>query len=103
MFATKLSTTPSLAVLTLLTLTSALADGPDRLRYPEYYAGVRTLTGPSCEDRAPGDHCFAIKFLVYKDAQGWPVVSETQLIRHLEEINDIWSQCGVAFQAENIV
>ncbi|OFZ18492.1 MAG: hypothetical protein A2X94_00685 [Bdellovibrionales bacterium GWB1_55_8] len=52
--------------------------------------------GESCA--GSGNLCLSIRTVIYKDEQGKPVVSETDTLENLAQINRIWAQCSIAFE-----
>ena len=60
-----------------------------------------TMVGAGCHTTDPEHFCLALKYVVYKDAAGTPVVSQSAALNNLKDINSIWSQCNVAFQIDD--
>ncbi|MCM2323767.1 MAG: matrixin family metalloprotease [Oligoflexia bacterium] len=56
--------------------------------------------GESCGSSDPDRLCLSLKYVVYRDAQGQPVVSEDEALRNLARINAVWNQCDIAFEIE---
>ena len=52
--------------------------------------------GPTCT--GAGGICLALKSVVYTNSAGVPVVSDPDALANLTTINEIWSQCGIAFE-----
>ncbi|MCM2279461.1 MAG: matrixin family metalloprotease [Oligoflexia bacterium] len=54
--------------------------------------------GASCRSTDSTRLCLSLKYVVYKDSSGRPLVSEDDTLKNLEQINSIWSQCGIVFE-----
>lgn len=59
--------------------------------------------GPSCSTSDPSRYCLALKYVVYLDSGGAPVVTADEAVSNLAQINNVWSQCGIAFQLERFM
>ncbi len=44
--------------------------------------------------------CIGVKYVAYKDSSGKPVLSAKQALANIRGVNEIWKQCGIAFQLE---
>lgn len=62
-----------------------------------------SVVGTSCQPGDAQNSCIGLKYVVYKDSKGTPVVSQAEAISNLETINNIWSQCKIAFQIEEFL
>ena len=58
------------------------------------------VVGPSCHG---GSDCLALKYVVYKDSAGVPVVSQDEAIANVQSINQTWSACGISFQMDEFL
>lgn len=56
--------------------------------------------GSGCEGASTNLICLAVKYVVFQDSSGTPVVSETEARFLIDEINAIWKQCGIQFSLE---
>jgi hypothetical protein len=54
--------------------------------------------GPTCHSEDPSQICLSLKYVVYADSSGAPLFSEEQAVTNLAQINQVWSQCGIAFE-----
>jgi hypothetical protein len=63
--------------------------------------GSRPEIGDSCQSNDTNQLCLALKYVVYQDSTGTPVVTDDGTVANLEAINDVWSQCDIAFEIEN--
>jgi hypothetical protein len=44
-----------------------------------------------------------LKYVVYVDSNGTPVVTQDQAISNLKSINQVWSKCSIAFQIDQFL
>ncbi len=58
------------------------------------------VVGPSCHG---GANCLALRYVVYKDSAGKPVVSQEEAIGNLQSINQTWAACGISFQMDEFL
>src|SRR5690606_23873099 len=47
--------------------------------------------------------CLALKYVVYENSVGVPVINEEQVLANIRAINSVWSVCGIAFQVDDLV
>ena len=74
---------------------------PSNLPVPPASAQVSTV-GPACV--ADSSHeCIGLKYVVYEDSTGTPVVSQGEAISNIAQVNTLWSQCNIAFQIDQYV
>lgn len=59
------------------------------------------LVGSSCEGATDGKICLGVHFVSYEDSSGTPAASRTQTATISKTVNQLWSQCNIAFQFEN--
>jgi len=59
-----------------------------------------TTIGSTCSSKDGQSFCVALKYVVYKDGNGRPLVSDQTAIKNLKTMNEIWSQCQIAFQID---
>lgn len=63
--------------------------------------------GTSCQkgnaDSDPEHLCLALKYVVYKDSSGEPLMTKSEVISNLKGINSIWKQCNISFQIEELL
>ncbi len=65
-------------------------------------SAVRKEAGrKKCERSDPDQLCLALKYSVYKNRAGQPVVSMAEAIENVREIDRVWSQCKVEFEIES--
>lgn len=68
-------------------------------------------TSAPAEERALGEACrsergesglicLALRYVVFRDEDGAPILSEREVLHNLEGINRIWAECGIRFQIE---
>ncbi|MCM2279081.1 MAG: M10 family metallopeptidase domain-containing protein [Oligoflexia bacterium] len=58
------------------------------------------VTGESCRNGDPERVCLALRYVVYRDAAGVPLVSREEAIRNVRQINSVWARCNLGFQIE---
>jgi len=51
-------------------------------------------------ERCTAETCLALRYVVYRDDDGEPVLSETQSAENLHRINRLWSDCDIGFEIE---
>jgi len=61
------------------------------------------VVGPTCVDGDSNTLCLALKYVVYDDSTGKPVVSQDDAVKVVQQINQAFSQCNIAFQMEEYV
>jgi hypothetical protein len=69
---------------------------------PNGQAGNAALPVPgasSCRSADPNHICIGLKLISY-EANGTPVLTETQAITLVEQMNTIWGQCNISYQLE---
>jgi hypothetical protein len=59
------------------------------------------LVTPSCVSSDSNHLCLAVQFVSYKDSNGTPVASQSQVNTIFATMNQLWSQCNIGFQVEN--
>jgi hypothetical protein len=59
-----------------------------------------SVVGNSCVSKDPNHICLGLKYVVYKNPRGSPVASEADALKNLAVVNQVHSQCNVAFQVE---
>ena len=59
--------------------------------------------GDTCGSTDKSQICLALKYVVYTDSAGAPVVDRPTALANLASINSIWSQCNIAFQIDDFV
>lgn len=64
---------------------------------------VEADLGASCLNSDPNHICLGMKYVVYVDASGNPVVSQNAVINDIITIDQIWSVCNVGFQIDSYV
>jgi hypothetical protein len=47
-----------------------------------------------------GKICLGLKYVVYRDPEGVPVVSKSDALANIEAINRVWDRCRIGFQIE---
>ena len=65
--------------------------------------GPSGTLGPSCRSDDNSRFCVALKYVVYKDSNDRPVVSEQEAISNLAAVNAVFSKCQIAFQIDEFV
>jgi hypothetical protein len=61
------------------------------------------VVGPTCKSGDTSKVCLSLKYVAYKSPSGTPVVTQDDAIKNIKDINQVWSQCGVAFQIGSYV
>jgi hypothetical protein len=56
--------------------------------------------GESCEGHDADTLCIGLKWVTYKNSAGNAVAGRDDATENLRVINNIWKQCGIAFQIE---
>jgi hypothetical protein len=46
--------------------------------------------------------CLGLRYIVYQDSSGTPLVQAMQAIQNISEINGYWSSCKIAFQLDDL-
>ena len=69
---------------------------------PEGGSSKRTL-GESCHSDDPNHICLGLKYVAYHGPDGAPTISQEQVIQTVNEINQLWSPCNLAFQIDRYV
>jgi hypothetical protein len=54
--------------------------------------------GETCHSNDSSKICLSLRYVTYKNSSGNAVVSEAETLSNLADINDVWSQCGIAFE-----
>ena len=62
-----------------------------------------TSMGSSCKSGDPTQVCLGLKYVVYKSTKGQDVVSSENVVKVIEEVNQIWKQCSIAFQVDEYI
>jgi hypothetical protein len=62
--------------------------------------GPQIIVGDSCHSDDPSRICLAIKYVVYSDSTGAPVVSQANAINNIRSVNQVWRQCNLGFQID---
>lgn len=86
----------------LPTVTSTPSPLPSTTPTPEPTPTPSTV-GSSCSGSSTNQYCLGLKYVVYADSSGTPVVTQDQAISNLKSINEVWSQCGIAFQMDSFL
>ncbi|MBC7396088.1 MAG: hypothetical protein H7333_01480 [Bdellovibrionales bacterium] len=55
---------------------------------------------PSCINSDPNHICIGIKMVSYQDNAGVPVITEADTLKLVDQMNQLWSQCNIAYQLE---
>jgi hypothetical protein len=61
------------------------------------------MSQPSCDRSDPRQICLALKYGVYQDAWGEPVVSRFEAAANIHEVDQLWKQCKIGFEIESFV
>lgn len=67
---------------------------------PDPVPGPKPSIGESCHSSDPKHVCLSIKYVVYRDATGAPVVDAGNAVSNVRAINQVWSQCNLGFQID---
>jgi hypothetical protein len=59
--------------------------------------------GESCSSSDSTRYCVGLKYVVYADSQGTPVVSKEEAINNVKAVNSLWAQCNIAFQIDEFL
>jgi hypothetical protein len=70
---------------------------------PAPSGGAAPQIGASCHGSNPGKLCLSLRYVAYKDSAGKAVVSESETLTNLAQINQVWSQCDIAFEIGSYV
>jgi hypothetical protein len=54
----------------------------------------------SCESNDPEVHCIGLKVVSFENQSGSPVLKESETLKLITEMNEVWKPCKVAFQLE---
>ncbi len=68
----------------------------DSFSIPQSYQPL----GDTCSSKDPQDFCIGLKYVVYKDSDGNPLIDKQSSIKNTKKMNQIWSQCHIAFQID---
>ena len=63
--------------------------------------GVNPDIGTGCHVDDINHICIALKYVVYKDANGVPAVSADEVVAVVNGMNQVWQQCNISFQVEH--
>jgi hypothetical protein len=68
-------------------------------------AGAHTSPqlGESCESADANHVCLALKYVVYADSSGSPIIPQATIAKNISAINAIWNPCNLGFQIDKIV
>lgn len=66
-------------------------------------AKEQAALGASCQSDDPDSICLALKYVVYQDDAGKPVVSNPDIIKTISDINSSWKQCKIGFQIDDFL
>ncbi|OFY98490.1 MAG: hypothetical protein A2Z97_03915 [Bdellovibrionales bacterium GWB1_52_6] len=61
---------------------------------------TKAALGNGCHSGDSSKYCVALKYVVMKDANDAPAISQAETLANLESMNKIWSQCGITFQID---
>lgn len=61
---------------------------------------ITPALGESCHSDDPKRICLGLKYVVYRDSTGEPVVTPQSAVNNVRAINAIWGQCNIAFQID---
>jgi hypothetical protein len=64
-------------------------------------SAVVPAIGDSCHTDDPKRICLGLKYVVYRDSSGEPVLSAQNAVNNVRAINGIWNQCSIAFQIDH--
>ena len=60
-----------------------------------------TTTGfASCVSDDVNHQCLGVKIVSYKDSVGTPSLSQSEAVKMIAGVNDVWSPCNIAFQID---
>jgi hypothetical protein len=59
--------------------------------------------GASCETGDSEHICLGLKYVVYSDASGNPVIARDSIASNIAAIDVIWNQCNIGFQIDQLV
>ncbi len=69
---------------------------------PDTTSSSGTLGG-SCKSDDRDHLCLALKYGVYKDYSGRSVITPSEAIENVKQIDRVWHQCNIAFQIDEFV
>jgi hypothetical protein len=61
------------------------------------------IVGASCRPNEPGKFCLGVKYVVFKDANDNPVLSEAQALNNVQKMNSFYEKCRIAFQLDKFI
>ena len=64
---------------------------------------LAAMTNAKCKSTDPDQICLALKYSVYQDRSGKPVVSQDAAVANIREVDEVWRQCKISFEIENFV
>jgi hypothetical protein len=62
--------------------------------------GYPVQVGTSCMSGEANHICLGLKYVVYKDGSGAPVMTEQEALENVEHMNALHAKCGIGFQIE---
>jgi hypothetical protein len=67
--------------------------------------GIHTTPdlGVSCASSDADHLCLGLKYVVYADSSGNPIVSQDEILNNVTMMNLIWNQCNIGFQIDQLV
>lgn len=64
-------------------------------------ASPRPSVGESCHSSDPERICLGIKYVVYRDLGGAPVVTRAEALANIRAVNRLFASCAIAFQVDH--
>ncbi len=63
--------------------------------------GSSSVVGDSCAGKNDSAHpCMGLKYVVYKNTDGTPVMTQDDVISTVRAVNKVWSACNISFQVD---
>lgn len=64
-------------------------------------AGAGKAVGDRCHSDDPAFICLALRYVVYKDSTGAPIISEQDAASNVTSINGVWKKCNIGFEIDD--
>lgn len=64
---------------------------------------AKTGVGDTCKSDDPNHICLALKYVVYQEPTGDPLLTQAEVSNNLIGINQLWKQCNLSFQVDEFL
>jgi hypothetical protein len=78
----------------------SLATGCESAGHAASTPGAPLEGDPGCVSSDSDRQCLGLKIAAYQDSKGQPTMSQEDAVRVVQEINELWKPCNIAFQVE---